>query len=208
MKKCIIIGAGDFTAPRGIDEGDLVIAADGGFDRLMEAGIRPHLFMGDMDSLRSPLPSDLEKITFPERKDYTDMHLAYLEGRERGYREFEIYGGTGGRGDHTFANISLLLKIAEDGNLGRMVTEGEIYTVIKNGAISLEGEKNSYISVFAIGGVADGVTLTGLDYEVENASLTPDFPLGVSNRFTEKRAEISVKNGSLLIIYQTALSVT
>ncbi len=202
MSKCYIVGAGDFTVPRGINEGDLVIAADGGFDRLKKARMLPHLFIGDMDSLRSPLPNDLEKMTFPERKDYTDMHLSYLEGCRRGYREFEIYGGTGGRGDHTFANISLLLKIAEDGNLGRMVTEGEVYTVIKNGGISLEGKKDSYISVFAIGDIAEGVTLKGLDYEVENVSLAPDFPLGVSNRFTENTAEISVKSGALLIIYQ------
>lgn len=202
MKKCIIIGAGDFSAPTEINEGDLIIAADGGYDHARAEGITPHLFIGDMDSLLSPLPNDLEKITFPERKDYTDMYLSYLEGKARGYREFEIYGGTGGRGDHTFANISLLLAIAEDGNLGRMITESEIYTVIKNGAISLKGEKDSYISVFAIGGVAEGVTLKGLDYEVENVTLTPDFPLGVSNKFTGKEAEISVKNGALLVIYQ------
>jgi thiamine pyrophosphokinase len=202
MKKCIIIGAGDFSAPTEINEGDLIIAADGGYDHARAYDITPHLFIGDMDSLLSPLPSDLEKITFPERKDYTDMHLSYLEGKARGYREFEIYGGTGGRGDHTFANISLLLAIAEDGNLGRMITESEIYTVIKNGAISLKGEKDSYISVFAIGGVAEGVTLKGLDYEVENVTLTPDFPLGVSNKFTDKEAEISVKSGALLVIYQ------
>jgi thiamine pyrophosphokinase len=202
MKKCIIIGAGDFTAPRGIDEGDLVIAADGGFDRLMEAGIRPHLFMGDMDSLRSPLPSDLEKITFPERKDYTDMYLAYLEGRERGYREFEIYGGTGGRGDHTFANISLLLAMSNEGCIGRMIASEGVYTVIKNESLTVSGEAGKYISVFAIGGKAEGVTIKGLDYEVENVTLTPDFPLGVSNKFTDKEAEISVKNGALLVIYQ------
>ena len=202
MKKCIIIGAGDFSAPTEINEGDLIIAADGGYDHARADDITPHLFIGDMDSLLSPLPSDLEKITFPERKDYTDMHLSYLEGKARGYREFEIYGGTGGRGDHTFANISLLLAIAEDGNLGRMITESEIYTVIKNGAISLKGKKDSYVSVFAIGGVAEGVTLKGLDYEVENVTLTPDFPLGVSNKFTGKEAEISVKNGALLVIYQ------
>ena len=202
MKKCIIIGAGEFSAPKIINEGDLIIAADGGYDHATAEGITPHLFIGDMDSLTSTLPDGLEKITFPERKDYTDMHLSYLEGRSRGYTSFEIYGGTGGRGDHTFANISLLLAIAEDGNFGKMITESEIYTVIKNGAISLKGEKDSYISVFAIGGVAEGVTLKGLDYEVENVTLTPDFPLGVSNKFTGKEAEISVKNGALLVIYQ------
>ena len=202
MKKCIIIGAGEFSAPKSINEGDLIIVADGGFDHATRAGIAPHLFIGDMDSLTSDLPEELEKITFPERKDYTDMHLAYLEGKRRGYREFEIYGGTGGRGDHTFANISLLLAMSNEGCIGRMIASEGVYTVIKNESLTVSGEAGKYISVFAIGGKAEGVTIKGLDYEVENVTLTPDFPLGVSNKFTDKEALISVKNGALLVIYQ------
>ena len=202
MSKCIIIGAGDFTPPKGIEKGDLVIAADGGLDHAIAAGITPDLFIGDMDSLTSPIPEGLEKITFPERKDYTDMHLAYLEGKGRGYTEFEIYGATGGRGDHTFANISLLLSIANDGGRVSMISESQVYTVIKDNRISISGSAGSYISVFALGGEAMGVTLGGLDYEVEAITLTPDFPLGVSNKFTEKVAEISVTKGALLIIYE------
>ena len=202
MKKCIIIGAGDFSAPHHIGKDDLIIAADGGYDRAVASGIAPHLFMGDMDSLESHLPESLEKLIFPERKDYTDMHLAYLEGMERGYREFEIYGGTGGRGDHTFANISLLLAMANDGCIGRMIAHGEVYTVIKNNSLTVSGEAGKYISVFAIGGSADGVTIKGLDYEVEGVTLNPNFPLGVSNRFINKDGEISVNSGALLIIYQ------
>ena len=201
MKKCVIIGAGDFSAPKSINDGDLVIVADGGYDHAVAAGIAPHLFIGDMDSLKSNLPASLEKLVFPERKDYTDMHLTYLEGKRRGYREFEIYGGTGGRGDHTFANISLLLAMANDGCIGRMIAHGEVYTVIKN-SLTVSGEAGKYISVFAIGGSAEGVTIKGLDYEVEDVTLTPDFPLGVSNRFINKEAVISVKNGALLVIYQ------
>lgn len=200
MKKCVIIGAGDFSAPKSINDGDLVIVADGGYDHAVAAGIAPHLFIGDMDSLTSNLPASLEKLVFPERKDYTDMHLTYLEGKRRGYREFEIYGGTGGRGDHTFANISLLLAMANDGCIGRMIAHGEVYTVIKN-SLTVSGEAGKYISVFAIGGSAEGVTIKGLDYEVEGVTLTPDFPLGVSNKFTDKEAVISVKNGALLVIY-------
>ena len=202
MKKCIIIGAGDFTLPGKISCEDLVIAADGGYDHAKAAGIEPKLFVGDMDSLTISLPENIEKITFPERKDYTDMNLAYLEGRARGYENFEIYGGTGGRSDHTFANISLLLKIARDGCRGRMISEGEVYTVIENDKINLTGTCGKYISVFALGGEAHGVSLKGLDYEVENVTLTPDFPLGVSNKFTSCEAEISVNNGALLVIYE------
>ncbi len=200
MKKCIIIGAGDFTLPEGICAEDFVIAADGGYDHARAACIEPSLFVGDMDSLTTSLPENIEKITFPERKDYTDMHLSYLEGKARGYENFELYGGTGGRGDHTFANISLLLKIAEDGCGGRMISDREIYTVIKNGEIRLRGQRGKYVSVFALGGETRGVSLKGLDYEVENITLTPDFPLGVSNKFTDAEAEISVKDGALLVI--------
>jgi thiamine pyrophosphokinase len=202
MKKCIIIGAGDFTLPGEISCEDLVIAADGGYDHAKAAGIDPKLFVGDMDSLTISLPENIEKITFPERKDYTDMNLAYLEGRARGYENFEIYGGTGGRSDHTFANVSLLLKVARDGCRGRMISEGEVYTVIENDKINLTGTCGKYISIFALGGEAHGVSLKGLDYEVENVTLTPDFPLGVSNKFTSREAEISVNNGALLVIYE------
>ena len=80
MKKCIIIGAGDFTLPEGICAEDFVIAADGGYDHARAACIEPSIFVGDMDSLTTLLPENIEKITFPARKDYTDMHLSYLEG--------------------------------------------------------------------------------------------------------------------------------
>ena len=49
---------------------------------------------------------------------------------------------------------------------------------------------------------ARGVTLRGLYYPLENATLTSGFPLGVSNHFTGAEAEISVKDGSLLVIWE------
>lgn len=202
MKKCIIIGASPILTQPDTTDSELIIAADGGFDNAKKMGITPDLFIGDMDSLTSPLPPSLEKKTFPERKDYTDMYLCYLEGKERGCTEFEIYGGTGGRGDHTFANISLLLAMACDGCSGKMITDSEIYTVVKNGSVSISGTVGNYISVFAIGGEAHGVTLSELDYLLNNASLTPDFPLGVSNKFINTKAEISVDDGALLVIWQ------
>ena len=58
-----------------------------------------------------------------------------------------------------------------------------------------------------MGSDARGVTLRGLYYGMEQGTLTPGFPLGVSNHFTGEAAEISVTDGSLLIIWdrQSAL---
>jgi thiamine pyrophosphokinase len=46
-----------------------------------------------------------------------------------------------------------------------------------------------------------GVSELGLKYQLQNAELTSTWPLGVSNSFTGKKAEIEVKSGILLVIY-------
>ena len=56
-------------------------------------------------------------------------------------------------------------------------------------------------SVCCQGPDAAGVTLQGLYYPLENGNLTAAFPLGVSNHFTGEEATISVKNGSLLVLW-------
>ena len=52
MKKCIIIGAGDFTLSECICKEDFVIAADGGYDHAKTTGIEPNLFV----VIWTPLP--------------------------------------------------------------------------------------------------------------------------------------------------------
>ena len=122
METCYIFGAGDFT-PCTIDltSKDLVIAADGGYDYLIRLGLRADVVLGDFDSVTSPDLWDdaiCEKLTYPPEKDDTDMMLAIKLGLSRGYREFAIYGGLGGRLDHTIANIQSLTYLAGEGAAG------------------------------------------------------------------------------------------
>lgn len=199
MKKCYIVGAGDFTEPFTPDVGDLVIAADGGYDSLLKFGIRCDLLIGDLDSIREKR-AEVETIRHPVKKDETDMHLAYLEGRRRGYTEFLIYGGTGGREDHTFANYSLLLYIREDGGRATLFSPIGRVTVIRNEEATFFSRGGDHFSAFALGGEARGVSISGLLYECEGVTLTPSFPLAVSNSFIGKEARIRVESGALLIM--------
>ena len=199
MNTCYIVGAGDFDCTFTPDKDDLVIAADGGYDALISHGIRPGLLVGDLDSIKAP-GENIERIVFPEEKDETDMHLAYLEGARRGYKKFKIYGGTGGRLDHTLANISLLLYAAERGHKMSLIDKLSSSIVIKNGEARLTGDVGKQISVFAMGGEARGVDIVGLYYEAHGATLTPSFSLGVSNHFIGKEARISVNDGALLVM--------
>lgn len=203
MKKCVIIGAGAFFGNVKLDTGDYLIAADGGLDHILDFGLTPDVIIGDLDSLSSEgkMPSGIEIIRHPVEKDETDSYLAYRLGYERGFREFHLYGGTGGREDHTFANYCLLLKAKNEKCDAFLYGESQISTVIKNEKKRIFGKPGSTFSVFAIGGCAVGVSIKGAKYEADGVALTPDFPLGVSNSFTDPGyADVEVESGAILIM--------
>ncbi len=200
MKTCYIVGAGELFGSFSPKPDDFVIAADGGYDNLKRLGILPNIIIGDLDSLASNLPAGLEVIRHPVEKDETDAHLAYLEGAARGYTNFELYGGTGGREDHTFANYSLLLYAKKRGHNIKLVSERADIFVIMNEKASIFGRCGATFSAFAIGGDAEGVTIDGLYYTAKDITLTPEFPLAVSNHFTGTAATVEVKSGALLIM--------
>ena len=198
MGICYIVGAGAFWGDFSPNDDDLVIAADGGIDTLRSLDIRVDLAVGDFDSARG-VPSGVDTLRFKVEKDETDMHLAYLEGKRRGYTKFHLYGGVGGRVDHTFANYCLLSYIAAQGDEAVLYDREYIAYAIKNKSTRISGEAKKGVSVFAFGGEARGVFIKGLYYEAENVTLSPAFPLGASNHKTGSLAEISVKDGTLLI---------
>jgi len=47
---------------------------------------------------------------------------------------------------------------------------------------------------------AEGVYLKGFEYELEDAELNMDFPVGISNVITSDTAEIQVGEGILLAV--------
>ncbi len=202
MKKiCNIVGAGNFSEKQIIlNENDIIIAADGGLSSLDKIGVIPDFIIGDFDSLSYKPDCDNVKI-LPCEKDITDTAAAIEEGINRGYKNFRIYGGTGGREDHTIANIQNLVKLTKMGFRGEIVDKNKVITAIKDGIIEFDESYIGFISVFSHSDKSEGVSLTGLKYSLDNAALKNSEPLGVSNEFTEKRACIEVKNGILLIIY-------
>lgn len=180
---------------------ELIIAADAGYERVQKLGIMPHLAIGDFDSARE-VPNDIETVRYPKEKDDTDTMLAVKEAIARGSNEIVIYGSLGGRIDHTFANIQTLVFIAQSGRRGYLVGHGWVVTAVKDGSISFGSEKSGTVSVFCAGNTAEGVNIKGLKYEAEEAELRNSFPIGVSNEFIGKEAEISVQNGIILVMWE------
>ena len=139
---------------------------------------------------------------FPVEKDDTDAMLAVRRGLELGYKEFLLYGSLDGpRLDHTVANFQTLQFLANHGATGYLIGKDALVTMVKNSHLSFPATFDGILSVFCMGADANGVTIEGLQYPLENGTLSAGFPLGVSNRFVGKEASLQVENGSLLVIY-------
>ncbi len=202
MADCYIIGAGSFYGLRSRPaEGDLLIAADGGYEYCRKEGLQPDLLLGDFDSIAS-VPSHPNILQVPVEKDDTDMMLAVKQGLQRGYTRFHLYGGTGGRPDHTVANLQTLLYLQRRGAEGYLYDERFTYTARCGGEIRLQGREGDVFSLFCIGCEVKGLCIEGAQYPLENAALSPDFPLGVSNHFGAEPVKISLQEGDLLLCWQ------
>ena len=214
MKKtgtCIIIGAGDLTVgslPYNPDT-DYIIAADGG---LMYCGIlelEPDLILGDFDSLDDEYAEAVNEIrkkfpdkvvTLPVEKDDTDMLAAVKQGLKLGYRSFRLYGANGGRLEHTIANIQVLKYLKEQQAVGYIMDGTGMILLAQNETITFRESMEGYVNIFSLNEKAHGVTIRGLKYELEDATLSNAMPVGVSNEFVGVESEVSVKDGTLLLI--------
>ncbi len=200
--QCYIVGAGEFGDGTFVPgEEDLVIAGDGGFAHCEKRGIRVDLAVGDFDSL-GHRPDAPEVVTLPAVKDDTDLRAAVQLGWERGFRRFRLYGGTGGRLSHTLANLQLLTEIESRGGEALLIGENCRCRVLRDGRLDFDGAAAGFLSVFCLGDRAEGVCEKGLKYELNDAVLTKEYALGVSNEFTGRAGFVSVRRGTLLLVWE------
>ena len=199
-RRCVICTAHCEGDPANIFQsapGDFILCADGGWRLAERLGLRPDLVLGDFDS--SVAPADLPLERFPVEKDDTDTMLCVKKGLSLGFDDFLILGGFGGRLDHTLANLQTLNYIARR-HAGAAMTDGICWAaVIRSGSLTVPRMPGK-LAVFSMDEECRGVTLRGTKYEARDLTLPNATSLGAGNDFAADHAEISVKEGSLLIV--------
>lgn len=211
-QSCILIGAGDppsYKIP--VSGGDYLIAVDGGYDYCRKWNFTPDLILGDFDSVSPDLKKEIARMQeetpdktkiLPVMKDDTDTLAALRIGLSKGYRNFRIYGGMGGRTDHTIANIQCLLFLKDQGAEGYLVSDREMLFLIRNECIKFPAKSFGLFSLFALQKQVAGVTIRGMKYPLDQAELTDTYPIGISNEFIGEEAEVTVEEGTLLAVMQ------
>jgi thiamine pyrophosphokinase len=186
------------------DSSKLIICVDGAAYHLKKFGIRPHVLIGDFDSITCEQYNyfknqGVEIKKFPIEKDEIDTELAVEYAIDAGCNEIILIGAIGSRFDHTLANIFLLKKMVDKGVRGWIINENNQITLIKDNII-LEKENNEKISLIPFSEKVEGVTTKRLYYPLDNATLETGPTRGISNEFTDDTAEVSIKRGLLLVI--------
>ena len=202
-KRCVIITAFSDCAISEIykrQENDYVICADGGIVFAEKCGIVPDCVLGDLDSV-DEVGKEYNFERFPKEKDDTDTMLCLKHGLKKGFDDFVIIGGIGGRLDHTMANLQTLAYAKEHGADAKLYSRDAVCRMIFGGeAIEIEKKDGFYLSLFAYSDICAGVSVSGTKYELKCGKLENTFPLGVSNEFAADKANVSLEKGKLLII--------
>ncbi len=210
---------------------DYIIAADAGYKNLKIMGIVPDLIVGDFDSMHvdgvqgtTGNVKDLDIYDDAEKAEYIhhlkkldldgvetmvidpvkndpDMMACVRIGLELGIREFHIIGGTGKRIDHSIANLQILAFLADQGARGYLYNVSQVTTAIKNTSVRFPDTMKGYFSAFSYSDHSYGVTEKGFKYIINDVTLNSLTPTGLSNEFVGTEAEISVENGTLILVY-------
>lgn len=209
--RALIFSGGIYDDPRYyrryLDDAGLVIAADSGAGAVLTLGRLPDVLIGDMDSIRTDElrdivnGGDVEVITQPAQKDYTDTELAVRLARERGATEIFICGALGGRLDHELANVSFLFLGITWGVDIRIIDEAQELVMLTPGRQNrIPGSLGDTVSLISLSEATTGVTTTDLKYPLVGETLPFLSPRGVSNVISGPEPSVTYDEGRLLLV--------
>lgn len=182
------------------------IGVDGGLKIFKECGKVPTFMVGDFDTVENEILQEFMQKQVPmhrdmAEKDWTDTQAAIEAAIKKGCKEIHILGATGGRIDHTLANI-YCLRIGERHGVQIRLYDRQncIYLCREHETIQKSWQYGKYISLLPLTDKVAGITLTGFRYPLQDYTMTNDCSLGVSNEILADTAEIWKKEGSLLVM--------
>ncbi|MCR4632366.1 MAG: thiamine diphosphokinase [Treponema sp.] len=208
MKRCVIVSAGQIENFRLVQnqllEDDFFIFCDGGLSYASALGVVPDIVVGDFDSCDEKLLAEYEGksqiIKLPRVKDDTDTFYAVKYALKLGFDSFLLLGSMGARFDHALGNVSILLFLFKHGKNAILIDDYSKMQIVGEKSVFIPNDC-AYFSLITIAGDVSGVTIKNAKYLLQDASLSCDFQLGISNEVLPgKTAEVSVKDGNILLV--------
>ena len=182
----------------------LVIAADGGLDHALAAGLGPTVLIGDLDSVSVDAlawaRTHAEVVEHSPDKDLTDTELALLAAVDRSPDRITLVGG-GDRLDHSLGAIGALGSpiLSAVGRLDGW-WDGQHLEVLHGPRSRIQRVRvGSTVSLLALRGPCTGVSITGTQWTLDRADLDAGAGRGISNVALTGTPGISIDSGVLTV---------
>ncbi len=187
---------------------DLVIAADGGANHCRLLNITPHTVIGDFDSISVTLTekysqAGVEFIRFPARKEATDLELAIDLAMAKGADKVVLFGVLGRRWDMSLSNV--MLAASEKYKpmvISLLNADCRMHIVHEGTTLAFEGPAGQMTSLIALATDAQGITIKGFEYPLQDATLPFGSSRGISNLLQETKGWITLQRGILLCVQE------
>lgn len=206
MRTCALVGASDFNAEQFAlleEQGvfDYIMAVDAGYAHLEEIGCKPDIAVGDFDSL-GYVPKGIRTARFSSHKDMSDMELALKRAKSMRMSVVYVFGALGGRLDHTLANLQLFAKYSEAGiSLTVIDMDSAVFFLAGPDTFEADARQSGTVSVFAMNDEVEGLFERGLEWELDDVTLTNRTSLGLSNELIGEPVLIGVEKGTIAIFF-------
>jgi len=178
----------------------LIACTDGAFHYLKALGFPMHqldFISGDFDSHSGSDENIYEdKFIYTPDQDKTDFHKALEIILEKGFKNVDVLGGSGGEQDHFLGNLTVAFGFKDQLNIKFYDEFSEYYFVPKS--FSVKGVKNKMISLYPFP-LAENITTKGLNWPLTNGSLSITSRIGTRNFAVEDEVSIEYEKGDLLI---------
>lgn len=197
MKIAIVLNSG--TPVTGKIDADKTICADGG---LRYCPVRPDYLVGDLDSL-GEAPEGIPLLKHDSHKNFTDGESAVYFAKELGADEVVFYGVTGGRYDHFLGNLAVMSLAMKLGMRSvALDASTEIYGVSAklNPEFSFGADVGETFSIVPHGGDATVTAARGVEYPLENLTLTGCDTRGISNVALAPRVSFTLLSGEVFVV--------
>lgn len=202
MKKALLfLNGGPATGIS--DSYDTVVACNGGSALAKKHGIRPHVVIGDHDSLVPGLGKWLESavfIPYPQEKSMTDGELGIKYLIDGHFDRIDIAGAFGGRIDQALTNTMICTRFL-DRAIFRLLLDAGTAWFVGGAAMNLELPLPAGSSISLVPLEMSGVELfEGVKYPLHGRRIEPGCSLTVSNEVVSDPVRIELSYGRMLLV--------
>lgn len=178
----------------------LIACTDGAFHYLKELDFpfeKLDFISGDFDSHSGADENVYEdKFIYTPDQEKTDFHKALEIILEKGFKDIDVFGGSGGEQDHFLGNLTVAYSFKENLKIKFHDEFSEYFFIPKK--IVLKDVKNKLISLYPFPNV-EGVITNGLNWPLTNENLNITTRIGTRNFAVEDDVSIEYQKGDLLL---------